>query len=75
VKVTIRNFGRPVKLKDCDCGSKKERRAEFDARGIFLTYLCDDCMVEKLSRYRPEVLYDPKYDTYDDVVDDEDDLI
>jgi hypothetical protein len=58
-------------LKSCHCGSGLERHARFDARGIFLTYVCDKCEKEKLKRYRPEVLTDPNYDTFDDVVDED----
>jgi hypothetical protein len=58
-------------LKPCHCGSGLERRAKFDARGIFLTYVCDKCEKEKLKHYRPEVLTDPNYDTFDDVVDED----
>lgn len=45
----------------CSCGSGNVRRAQHDARGIFLTYLCDKCMTQKLSRYRPDVLTNPNY--------------
>lgn len=30
--------------------------AEYDAQGIYLCMVCDDCVEEKLSRYRPEIL-------------------
>lgn len=29
---------------------------EYDARGIYLCKVCDNCVKEKLSRYRPEIL-------------------
>ena len=29
---------------------------EYDARGIELGRVCDDCRDEKLARYRPEIL-------------------
>ena len=29
--------------KKCLCGSGLEKDAEYDARGIFLTYACDKC--------------------------------
>lgn len=29
---------------------------EYDAQGIYLCRVCDDCQAEKLSRYRPEIL-------------------
>lgn len=57
-------------LEQCPCGSGKEAGAEFDARGIFLTYACDDCRAEKLSKYRPDVLTDPNYWADEDIDDD-----
>jgi hypothetical protein len=45
----------------CTCGSGKERRAAYDARGIFLCYVCDCCEGPRLSRYRSDVLTDPNY--------------
>jgi hypothetical protein len=57
-------------MADCNCGSRLPRRAAHDARGIFLTYLCDRCETEKLARFRPDVLTDPDYWT-DEPVDDE----
>ena len=56
-------------LKPCHCGSGLERHARFDARGIFLTYVCEKCEAEKLKHFRPEVLTDPNYDPLDDVID------
>jgi hypothetical protein len=35
--------------------------AQYDARGIFLTYTCDKCHARKMSIYRPDVLTDPNY--------------
>ena len=54
----------------CSCGSGLEKSAEYDARGIFLTYVCDDCRSAKLSRYRPDVLSDPDY-WHDEPIDDD----
>ena len=48
--------------KQCSCGSGEIQEAEYDARGIFLTYACDKCRNERLSRFRPEVLTDPNYE-------------
>jgi hypothetical protein len=45
----------------CPCGSGHYREAEYDARGIFLTYLCEVCEEDKLGRYRPEVFDDSRY--------------
>jgi hypothetical protein len=41
---------------ECFCGSGEQKWAEYDAQGIFLTYVCDSCRDEKLSKYRPEIL-------------------
>ena len=45
----------------CNCDSGLERDAEYDARGIFLTYACDRCRARKLRGYRADVLEDPNY--------------
>ena len=45
----------------CNCGSGLYKEAEYDARGIFLNYVCDKCRREKLSHYRHDVLNDPNY--------------
>lgn len=29
---------------------------EYDAQGIFLCYVCSDCVDHKLSKFRPEIL-------------------
>jgi hypothetical protein len=58
------------KPKECSCGSGEQPWAEFDARGIFLTYVCEKCKKEKLSHFRPDVLTDPDY-WHDEPIDDE----
>ena len=40
----------------CSCGSGKPKSAHYDARGIFLTYTCEDCHDRKMAGYRPDVL-------------------
>jgi proteasome lid subunit RPN8/RPN11 len=40
------------------------------ARGIFLTYTCEDCHDRKMAGYRPDVLTDPAYWT-DEPIDDD----
>lgn len=52
----------------CDPG---QRRALHCARGIFCCYVCDRCEAEKRSRYRPEVMTDPHYETSEEINDDE----
>lgn len=46
----------------CNCGSGEEREAQYDARGIFCCYTCDECYEDKMSRFRPEVLMDSNYE-------------
>jgi transcription elongation factor Elf1 len=48
-------------MKPCSCGSGKPRREAVDARGIFLTFVCDACEKRRLASFRPEVLTDPNY--------------
>ena len=47
----------------CTCGSGRESWWEHDARGIPLARVCSSCKEEKLSKYRPEVLTNPQYET------------
>lgn len=46
----------------CACGSGRERHAQHDARGIFLTFTCSACHAEKMKRFRPDVLRDSQYE-------------
>jgi hypothetical protein len=43
---------------------------EYDARGIYLTKVCDVCVHAKLAMFRKDVLYDPSYET-DEPIEDE----
>ena len=47
--------------KKCSCGSGEEKDAEYDARGIFLTYACSKCRAKTLAGYRSDALFDPSY--------------
>lgn len=42
-------------MSHCDHGSANSWW-EYDAQGIPLCRVCDDCRDEKLARYRPEIL-------------------
>ena len=57
----------------CSCGSGEYQEAEYDARGIFLTYACSKCRKKRLSHFRPEVLSDPNYKA-DESIEPEDDI-
>jgi hypothetical protein len=54
----------------CSCGSGKPKSAQYDARGIFLTYTCEDCHDRKMAEFRPDVLTDPDYWTDEPIEDD-----
>jgi hypothetical protein len=47
--------------KPCSCGSGKLWKPQYDARGIFLTYTCEDCHDRKMAEFRPDLLTDPLY--------------
>jgi hypothetical protein len=42
-------------MKTCSCGSGKFRRDLYDAAGIFVSFVCDDCEKDRRARYRPSV--------------------
>jgi hypothetical protein len=52
---SLRKEWRP---KPCLCGSGKLWSPQYDARGIFLTYTCENCHDRKMGTYRPDVLAD-----------------
>ena len=60
----------PYLPKPCSCESGKPRSLQFDARGIFFTYTCEDCHDRKMAGYRPDVFTDPSYWT-DEPIDDD----
>jgi hypothetical protein len=43
---------------------------EYDARGIPLCRVCDDCYDDKMAQFKPEVLYNSNYDT-DEIIEPE----
>jgi hypothetical protein len=45
----------------CTCGSGQERRELTDARGIFCTFVCDECEEDKKKKYRADIFTDPNY--------------
>jgi len=40
---------------------RSEGWAEYDARGIYLNFVCDVCVDTKMAQYRQEVLNNPAY--------------
>jgi len=63
-------LSRQTRPKPCSCGSGKLWSPQHDARGIFLTYTCDDCHDRKMAKFRPDVLTDPLYWTDEPIEDD-----
>jgi hypothetical protein len=48
-------------VKLCPCGSGEARRELVDARGIFCTFVCDQCERHRRQEFRPEIFEDPAY--------------
>ena len=60
-----RNETRP-----CPCGSGRDSRWQFDARGIELCRTCSKCHRERMARYRPEVLTNANYEADEPIEED-----
>ena len=50
-----------MKMKCCPCGSGELRRELLDARGLFCTFICDQCEAEKRAEFRADIFTDPNY--------------
>jgi hypothetical protein len=59
--MTDAEYARRIRERLCFCGSMLPKNAEYDARGIFITYACTKCRKYKLSGYRANVLADSDY--------------
>ena len=57
-------------MKLCPCGSGQPRRELLDARGLFCTFICDQCEAEKRAEFRADIFTDPNY-WHDEPIDDE----
>jgi hypothetical protein len=57
-----------VRLRRCNCGSKKFHRPLYDARAIFVAYVCDSCEQAVRRHYRPEIFNDPNYSIPDEEI-------
>jgi hypothetical protein len=55
----------------CPCGSGQYSWWEYDARGIELCRVCDQCRAERLSHYRPDVLANPNYEADEPIDEDQ----
>jgi len=51
----------------CKCGSGLEPIWRYDARGIELEKVCDQCWPEERKKWRQDVLENPSYETIEDV--------
>jgi len=51
----------------CSCGSGEPRWILTDARGIPVGYVCNACVEEKKSHYRPEIFTDSNYYADEDI--------
>lgn len=47
----------------CHCGSGLVKRELYDARHIFVAYVCDACENRVRAHYRDEIFLDPQYET------------
>lgn len=44
-----------MRVKECNCGSGKERYELNDAAGIFCSFVCEDCEETKKKKYNPRI--------------------
>lgn len=58
-----RRKGRPL----CPCGSCLPRRTLEDARGIFCTYVCNECEAKQKAKYRADIFTNPNYPTIEQI--------
>jgi len=53
----------------CSCGSGLDKYDLIDARGIFVAYVCDVCIDEVKSHFRPEIFNDFDYEATEPIED------
>jgi hypothetical protein len=49
-------------LSECPCGSGQYPEKLYDARGLFVSYICKECEVSVRAKYRPEIFEDSSYE-------------
>ena len=54
----------------CLCGSGEAKHPLYDARMIFVAYVCSRCEVKVKAGYRPEIFTDSRYE-HDEPIDDD----
>jgi len=52
---------------ECNCGSGLDRKEVLDARGIFVSYVCQNCYSEILDGYRYDIFVDSNYATDEEI--------
>ena len=58
-------------MRTCPCGSGSENWEDiYDARGIYVTRVCDKCRKEKLSHYRQDIFTDSSYEVDEQIDED-----
>jgi hypothetical protein len=58
------------KQRPCPCHSGKPGRSLYDARGIFVAVVCDECEATVKARYRPEIFSEFRYETDEPIEED-----
>lgn len=51
----------------CHCGSEKYSYELYDAKGIYVSRVCEDCEEEVKAGFRPEIFEDSNYYTEEPV--------
>jgi hypothetical protein len=46
----------------CTCGSGLPKRDLIDARGIFCTYVCDECERDRMGEFRADIFTNAAYE-------------
>ena len=57
-------------MRKCTCDSGKWGEEVYDARGIYVTIVCDHCRDDKLGGYRVDIFTDPNYECDEDIGED-----
>lgn len=48
-------------MRPCICGSGKSSWELYDARGIYVSRICEDCEEKVRSKFRPDIFTDSEY--------------
>lgn len=53
----------------CNCNSGLEKYPLHDARGIFVSYVCENCEKDIKEKYRKDIFENPHYQTDEPIED------